>query len=116
MSPAHLKPVGTRHILVRMLRNLKAIYYGRVGFDPRAVCARSHPLLDPRSLEELMERGACTSGSNASRPALDDFQSFLSQAPEHTAAETAREAVLRLLRQVDRDQLSRNPGLSDPEA
>ncbi|HVN28464.1 MAG TPA: transglutaminase-like domain-containing protein, partial [Candidatus Binataceae bacterium] len=26
VSPAHLKPIGTRHILVRMLRNLKAIY------------------------------------------------------------------------------------------
>ncbi len=102
VSPAHLKPVGARHILVRMLRNLKAVYL-KNSDSTRALSALDRILLlDPRSLEELMERGALYESLECFRPALDDFQSFLSQAPQHTASETAREAVLRLSRQVDR--------------
>jgi regulator of sirC expression with transglutaminase-like and TPR domain len=102
VSPAHLKPVGTRHILVRMLRNLKAVYL-KNSDSTRALSALDRILLlDPRSLEELMERGALYEGLECFKAALDDFQSFLSQAPEHTASETAREAVMRLSRQVDR--------------
>ena len=102
VSPAHLKPVGTRQILVRMLRNLKAVYLQ--GSDSiKALSALDRILLlDPRSLEELMERGALYEKLECFKAALDDFQSFLSQAPQHTASETAREAVLRLARQVDR--------------
>ena len=102
VSPAHLKPIGTRHILVRMLRNLKAIYL-KSADSTRALAALDRILLlDPRSLDELMERGTLYESLECFKAALDDFQSFLSQAPEHTASETAREAVLRLSRQVDR--------------
>jgi len=102
LSPAHLKPLGTRFILVRMLRNLKAIYI-KNSDSTRALAALDRILLlDPRSLEELMERGALYESLECFKAALDDFQSFLSQAPEHTASETAREAILRLSRQVDR--------------
>ena len=102
VSPAHLKPLGTRQILVRMLRNLKNIYMKKLD-STRALAALDRILLlDPRSLEELMERGALYESLECFKAALDDFQSFLSQAPEHTGSETAREAVLRLARQVDR--------------
>ena len=40
-------------------------------------------MLEPRSLEELMERGALYESLECFKAALDDFQSFLSQAPEH---------------------------------
>jgi regulator of sirC expression with transglutaminase-like and TPR domain len=102
VSPAHLKPVGTRHILVRMLRNLKAVYLKNSDSTPALSALDRILLLDPRSLEELMERGALYESLECFKAALDDFQSFLSQAPENTASETAREAVLRLSRQVDR--------------
>lgn len=102
VSPAHLKPIGSRHILVRMLRNLKAVYL-KSADSTRALAALDRILLlDPRSLEELMERGTLYESLECFKAALDDFQSFLSQAPQHTASETAREAVLRLSRQVDR--------------
>jgi regulator of sirC expression with transglutaminase-like and TPR domain len=102
VSPAHLKPVGARQILVRMLMNLKNIYLS--GADSiRALAALDRILLlNPRALEELMERGVLYERLECFQAALDDFQSFLSQAPEHTAAETAREAVMRLTRQVGR--------------
>ena len=102
VSPAHLKPVGARQILIRMLLNLKNIYIS--GADSiRALAALDRILLlNPRSLEELMERGVLYERLECFQAALDDFQSFLSQAPEHVAAETAREAVMRLTRQVGR--------------
>ncbi len=102
LQPAHLKPTGGRQILVRMLRNLKNIYVS--GSDSiRALSALDRILLlDPRSLEELMERGALYERLECFKPALDDYQSFLSQAPEHHGADSAREAVMRLTRQVDR--------------
>ena len=89
-----LKAVGARHILARMLRNLKNIYLERRRLAARArrrsiaSCCSSRARLD-----DLLERGALYERLECFSAALDDFQSFLRQAPEHPAAETAREAV-----------------------
>ncbi len=102
VQPAHLKPVDGRHILVRMLRNLKEVYL-KGADSTRALSAFDRILLlEPRSLAELVERGSLYERLECFRAALDDFQSFLSQAPEHPAAENAREAVIRLARLVER--------------
>jgi regulator of sirC expression with transglutaminase-like and TPR domain len=102
VQPAMLQAVGARQILARMLRNLKNIYTTGSDF-PRALAALDRILmLDPRSLEELIERGALYEKLECFGAALEDFQSFLTQAPEHPAAEGAREAVVRLMRQVAR--------------
>jgi regulator of sirC expression with transglutaminase-like and TPR domain len=99
-NPAILRPVGARHILVRMLSNLKQVYAGASDW-PRALGALDRILiLDPRALDELIERAGVYERLECFKPALDDYQSFLSQAPEHPAADTARECVLRLVRQV----------------
>ena len=102
VHPSFLKAVGGRQILIRMLRNLKTIYLS--GADSmRALSVLDRILLlNPRSLDELMERGDLYEKLECFRAALDDYRSFLSQAPDHTAAETAREAVVRLSRQVAR--------------
>jgi regulator of sirC expression with transglutaminase-like and TPR domain len=100
VQPAMLQARGARHILVRMLRNLKNIYLSASDW-PRALSALDRVLLlEPRALEELVERAGLFERLECFRAALDDFQSFLSQAPEHPAAESAREAVMRLMRQV----------------
>ena len=102
LHPAMLKAVGARHILARMLRNLKIIYASGADWT-RALSALDRILmLEPRSLDELLERGALYERLECFSAALDDYQSFLSQAPEHPAAEAAREAVMRLTRQVAR--------------
>jgi regulator of sirC expression with transglutaminase-like and TPR domain len=102
VHPEMLKPVGARQILARMLRNLKNIYTQSADW-PRVLSAVDRILiLDPRSLEELLERGVLYERMECFGSALDDFQSFLSQAPEHPAAENVREAVIRLTRQVSR--------------
>jgi regulator of sirC expression with transglutaminase-like and TPR domain len=102
IHPSFLKAVGGRQILVRMLRNLKNIYLGSAD-SMRALSVLDRILLlSPRSVDELMERGDLYEKLECFRAALDDFQSFLSQAPDHSGAENAREAVLRLSRQVAR--------------
>jgi regulator of sirC expression with transglutaminase-like and TPR domain len=100
IHPDLLKAAGSRHILARMLRNLKNIYIAASDWS-RALAALDRILmLDPRSLEELAERATLYERLECFKAALDDFQSFLSQAPEHPASDSAREAVLRLVRQV----------------
>lgn len=102
VQPAMLKAVGARHILVRMLRNLKNIYNSGADW-PRTLAALDRILmLDPRAVEELLERGTVYERLECFSAALDDFQSFLTQSPEHPAADGARESVVRLMRQVAR--------------
>ena len=100
VHPTMLKAVGARHILARVLRNLKNIYVNASDWNRALAALDRILLLDPRALEELVERGGLYERLECFKAALDDFQSFLSQAPEHPAAETAREAVMRLVRQV----------------
>jgi regulator of sirC expression with transglutaminase-like and TPR domain len=102
LHPDMLKPVGARHILMRMLRNLKNIYAQGADWQ-RVLSALDRILmLDPRSLEELLERAVLYERMECFSAALDDFQSFLTQAPGHPAVETVREAVIRLTQQVSR--------------
>lgn len=100
VHPNLLRPVGGRAILVRILRNLKNTYMTAADWNRALAVLDRVLLLDPRALEELVERGGLYERLECFKPALDDYQSFLSQAPEHPSADSAREAVLRLMRQV----------------
>ncbi len=102
VHPAMLKAVGARQILARMLRNLKGIYTGAADW-PRTLAALDRILmLDPRALDETLERAALYERMECFSAALSDFQSFLALAPEHPNADGARESVMRLMRQVAR--------------
>lgn len=100
LNAAMLKSRGARHILARMLRNLKIIYMEASDWVRALAALDRIIMLEPRALDELVERGELFERLECFKPALEDFQSFLPQAPEHPAAESAREAVLRLIRQV----------------
>ncbi len=100
LNPAMLKARGARHILARILTNLKIIYMGASDWTRALAALDRIIMLEPRALDELVERGSLFERLECFKPALDDYQSFLSQAPEHPAAEAAREAVMRLIRQV----------------
>jgi regulator of sirC expression with transglutaminase-like and TPR domain len=102
LHPDMLKAVSARHILTRMLRNLKNIY-ARSGDWPRTLSALDRILmLDPRALDELLERAVLYERMECFAAAREDFQSFLAQAPDHPAADTVREAIVRLTQQVSR--------------
>ncbi|HZO81526.1 MAG TPA: tetratricopeptide repeat protein [Candidatus Binataceae bacterium] len=102
LHPAMLKAASARQILARMLRNLKAIHLSGADW-PRALGALDRILLlEPRAVEEILERATLYERLECFAAALEDFQSFLTQAPEHPAADAAREAAVRLARQVAR--------------
>jgi regulator of sirC expression with transglutaminase-like and TPR domain len=102
LHPAMLRAASSRQILSRMLRNLKNVYVAASDWM-RAIAALDRILiLEPRSLEELLERAKLYETLECFQAALDDLQSFLSMAPDHPIAEAAREGVMRLARQVSR--------------
>ncbi len=76
LQPAMLKAVGGRHILAR--------------------------ILEPRAADDILERAALYERLECFGAALEDYQSFLTQYANHPAADAAREAVVRLTRQVAR--------------
>jgi regulator of sirC expression with transglutaminase-like and TPR domain len=102
LHPAMLRAAPSRQILSRMLRNLKNIYVAASDWT-RAIAALDRILiLEPRSLEDILERAKLYETLECFQAALDDLQSFLSIAPDHPIAEAAREGVMRLSRQVSR--------------
>ena len=102
LQPAMLKAVGSRDILTRMLRNLKNIYASASNWQRALGVLDRILMLEPRSVEEVLERGALYERLECFGPALEDFRSFLTQAPNHPGIEVAREAIVRLTRQVSR--------------
>jgi regulator of sirC expression with transglutaminase-like and TPR domain len=102
LNPAMLKAVGAREILTRMLRNLKNIYASGSDWNRALGTLDRILILDPRAVEEMLERGGLHERLECFGLALADFRAFLAQAPEHPGADVAREAVVRLLRQVSR--------------
>ncbi|MGD0073014.1 MAG: tetratricopeptide repeat protein [Candidatus Binataceae bacterium] len=100
VQPELLQTAETRHILSRMLRNLKNIYI--VSSDwTRALSALDRILiLEPQSSNEILERAELYEKLECFRSALDDLQNFLSLFPDHQEADAAREGVMRLARQV----------------
>src|SRR5579883_152593 len=102
LHPAMLRAAPSRQILSRMLRNLKNIYVAASDWT-RAMAALDRILiLEPRSLEDLLERAKLYETLECFQAALDDLQSFLSMAPDHPVADAAREGVMRLAKQVSR--------------
>jgi regulator of sirC expression with transglutaminase-like and TPR domain len=97
-----LKAVGAREILTRMLRNLKNIYASGSDWQRSLSVLDRILLLDPKAVEEMLERGGVNERLECFGAALADFRNFLAQAPEHPGADAARDAVVRLLRQVSR--------------
>jgi regulator of sirC expression with transglutaminase-like and TPR domain len=81
---------------------LKNIYTGASDWQHALSALDRILMLEPRAVEELAERAGLYERLECFSAALEDFQSFLTQAPDHPGADTAREAVVRLVRQVAR--------------
>ncbi len=97
-EPRFLEAVGTRQILVRMLANLKAIYFnGREYAKALAVVDRLL-ILDPQAATEIRDRGLLSCQLKRYPDAMDDLTRYLSLAPEAEDAGVIRDH-LRSLRQ-----------------
>jgi regulator of sirC expression with transglutaminase-like and TPR domain len=102
-DPALLEPVSKRHIAVRMLNNLRAIYFQRQ--DP-AKAARVLDFLieaNPGSAEEYKQRAVCHAQLEEFEAALEDLERYLRLAPnahdrDQVIAEMVRIRKLALLK------------------
>jgi len=100
LQPELLKAADARQILSRMLRNLKNIYVGSSDWTRGLSTLDRILILEPKSSNELLERSGLYEKLECFQAALDDLQSFLSVSPDHPDTESAREGVIRLMRQV----------------
>jgi regulator of sirC expression with transglutaminase-like and TPR domain len=81
LDDAVLQPVSRRHILIRMLNNLRSVYFRRQ--DPKKAVAVLDLLIgaDPFSPEEYKQRGVCQAQINAFKEAQFDLETYLKLSP-----------------------------------
>jgi regulator of sirC expression with transglutaminase-like and TPR domain len=96
LEDAHLRPVGARAILVRMLGNLKAVY-ARAQLYRRALAAVERILLlAPHDLEERRDRAVLLAQLGRLPEAIADAQGYLNLAPDAPDAEAVREQLKKM--------------------
>jgi regulator of sirC expression with transglutaminase-like and TPR domain len=96
-DPSFLEAVDTRHILARMLHNLKRIYVER-GDDVRALWVVDRLLLlQPGNLEERRDRGLVAARLGGTKAAVLDLEAYLDGHPRASDVDEVR-SLLRELR------------------
>lgn len=96
LEDAHLRPVGARFILVRMLGNLKAVY-ARAQLYKRALAAVERILLlTPQDIEERRDRGMLLAQLGRLHEAIAETQHYLNLAPEAPDADSVREQLNKM--------------------
>ncbi|MGH7476324.1 MAG: SirB1 family protein [Longimicrobiales bacterium] len=92
LQPDFLRPAGKRDMLVRLLANLKSIYFNTRD-DARALAAIERILLvRPDEPDELRDRGMLLARAGRAAEALSDLERYLDCAPE--APDAARVQML----------------------
>lgn len=96
---AYLRDAQPREILVRMLRNLKSLYFERAEW--RLALAVQHRLviLLPEDAAERRDRGMAFANLECPQAALPDIEAYLDALPHAPDAATLRE-LLQKLRQA----------------
>jgi regulator of sirC expression with transglutaminase-like and TPR domain len=96
LEDAHLRPVGARAVLVRMLGNLKAVY-ARAQLYVRALAAVERILLlSPQDLEERRDRGMLLAQLGRLPEAISETQLYLNLAPKASDADSVREQLNKM--------------------
>jgi regulator of sirC expression with transglutaminase-like and TPR domain len=98
LSNEMLTPARTRHIVARMLMNLRGIYTSR-GDSARLLLTLDRLIdLMPELTSELIERAKLYEQLHAPAAALSDYQRYLEADPDGSDAALARGSVQRLSR------------------
>ena len=97
-EPSMLAMVGTRHILTRMLTNLKVIYFNNEEYEKALSIVERLLILHPQNACEIRDRGLLSCQLRRYADAMADLERYLRLAPEANDAETIRQH-LRSLRQ-----------------
>lgn len=96
LTDAHLRPVSTREILARLLRNLKGVY-AQAGLYRRALSVIERILLvAPDDIEERRDRSALLAQLGRYSEAIVDAQSYLKSVPDPPDAERVAEQLKQM--------------------
>lgn len=96
LDETHLRPVGARVILARMLGNLKAVYAGAKLFRRALAAVERILLLTPGNLEERRDRGMLLAQLGRLPEAIAETQGYLNLAPDAPDAEAVREQLTKM--------------------
>ncbi|HEX7051398.1 MAG TPA: transglutaminase-like domain-containing protein [Longimicrobiales bacterium] len=100
LQPEFLEPAGKKDMLVRLLKNLKAIHLNARD-DRRALAAIERILLiRPGAVGELRDRGMLLARAGRVDEAIADLESYLSSAPEAPDARRVRHMIEALGRKI----------------
>lgn len=97
-----LQTAGKKEILLRMLRNLKAIYLHNEDHTKGLMVIDRILLIRPDLAEELLERGQLYEKLECFRPALDDLRRYLILNPTTPDAGDLRLRIIDLERMASR--------------
>jgi len=92
----HLRAVGMRAILARVLGNLKAVYIQAQLFRRALSAVERILLLNPHDLEERRDRGMLLAQLGRMPQAIAETQSYLNLAPDAEDAEAVREQLKKM--------------------
>lgn len=100
-EPRYLEPVSNRQILVRMLTNLKAVYFREEEHEKAVAAIDRILLLAPAAHTEVRDRGALYLRMEVFRLALADFERYLATSPPAEERPALEEAVVDLRQKVE---------------
>ncbi len=95
-EPGMLSVVGTRQILVRMLTNLKAIYFNNEEYGKALSIVERLLILHPQEASEIRDRGLLSCQLRRYAEAIADLERYLRLAPEANDSATIREHLCTL--------------------
>lgn len=99
---AMLGAAAKSDVLVRMLRNLKAIYANRGDLERALSCSQRILLIAPDNADELRERAALYLQLECFQAAIADFERYLERSPDAADAQEVREQLVELRRNAPR--------------
>ncbi|HEV2705878.1 MAG TPA: transglutaminase-like domain-containing protein [Pyrinomonadaceae bacterium] len=96
LTAEHLRPVGTREILVRLLANLKAIYSQTQLYRRALAVVERILLLAPQSFGERRDRGILLAQLDRLPEAIAELRSYLNFAENAPDSEAVREQLKKM--------------------
>jgi regulator of sirC expression with transglutaminase-like and TPR domain len=96
LDEEHLRAVGPRSILARVLGNLKAVYVRAALFRRALAAVERLLLLAPSDLDERRDRGMLLAQLGRLPEAIADTQTYLNLSPDASDAETVREQLKKM--------------------
>lgn len=99
LQPDFLQPTGKRDMLVRLLKNLKAIYLNTREDDKALAAIERILLIRSDAVGELRDRGMLLARTGRLEEAIADLEGYLDSVPEAPDAQRVRHMIEELTRE-----------------